>query len=87
MRIVSQRSCGMDVRKDSVTACVLLIDEYGELRREKRYFRTMTRGLKEMATWLASLRVEAIATSSKCRDEKQTRRTASGLPTCLSRVY
>jgi transposase len=51
----------MDVHKDSVTACLLLIDEYGELREEKRYFRTMTRDLKEMATWLASLRVEAIA--------------------------
>jgi transposase len=51
----------MDVHKDSVTACWLLIDEHGELRTEKRYFRTMTRDLKEMATWLASLRVEAIA--------------------------
>jgi transposase len=51
----------MDVHKDSVTACVLLIDEYGEWRSEKRKFRTMTRDLREMATWLASLRVEAIA--------------------------
>jgi transposase len=40
---------------------VLLIDDDGELRTEKRYFRTMTRDLKEMATWLASLEVEAIA--------------------------
>jgi transposase len=61
MRIVYQRCCGMDVHKDSVTTCVLLIDEYGEWRSEKRKFRTMTRDLREMATWLASLRVEAIA--------------------------
>ena len=61
MRIVYQRCCGMDVHKDSVTACVLLIDEYGEWRSEKRKFRTMTRDLREMASWLASLRVEAIA--------------------------
>jgi hypothetical protein len=61
VRIVYQRCCGMDVHKDSVTACLLLIDEYGELRMEKRCFRTMTRDLKEMATWLASLSVEAIA--------------------------
>src|SRR5438034_2901095 len=40
MRIVYQRCCGMDVHKDSVTACVLLIDEYGEWRSEKRKFRT-----------------------------------------------
>ena len=61
MRIVYQRCCGMDVHKNSVTACVLLIDEDGELRMEKRNFRTMTRDLKEMSTWLASLRVEGIA--------------------------
>jgi transposase len=61
MQIVYQRCCGMDVHKDSVTACVLLIDEYGEWRSEKRKFRTMTRDLREMATWLAGLRVEAIA--------------------------
>jgi transposase len=61
MRIVYQRCCGMDVHKDSVTACVLLIDEYGEWRSEKRKFRTMTRDLREMSAWLASLDVEAIA--------------------------
>jgi transposase len=61
MKIVYQRCCGMDVHKDSVTVCVLLIDEYGEWGSEKRKFRTMTRDLREMATWLASLRVEAIA--------------------------
>jgi transposase len=61
MWIVYQRCCGMDVHKNSVTACVLLIDEDGELRMEKRNFRTMTRDLKEMSTWLASLRVEGIA--------------------------
>ena len=36
MRIVYQRCCGMDVHKDSVTACVMLIDESGEWRSEKR---------------------------------------------------
>jgi transposase len=51
----------MDVHKDSVTACVLLIDEDGEFREQKRHFSTMTRGLKKMSAWLAGLRVEAIA--------------------------
>ena len=54
MRIVYQRCCGMDVHKDSITACVLLIDEEGEFRTESRRFGTMTRNLKEMAAWLAS---------------------------------
>src|SRR5262244_807719 len=61
MRIVYQRCCGMDVHKDSVTACVLLITEEGELRTEKREFGTMTRELKEMASWLAGEGVQAIA--------------------------
>ena len=61
MRIVYKRCCGMDIHKNSVTACVLLIDEDGEFQKETRYFSTMTRSLKEMATWLANLGVEAIA--------------------------
>jgi hypothetical protein len=51
----------MDVHKDNVTVCVLRIDEDGEFRKQTRYFSTMTRGLKEMAAWLARLGVEAIA--------------------------
>jgi len=61
MRIVYQRCCGMDVHKDSITACLLLIDEVGEFRTESRRFGTMTRHLKEMAAWLASEGVQAIA--------------------------
>ena len=61
MQIVYKRCCGMDVHKDSVTACVLLIDEDGEFRKQTRYFPTMTRGLREMSAWLAGLGVEAIA--------------------------
>jgi len=61
MRIVYKRCCGMDVHKNSVTACVLVIDGDGEFRKKSRYFSTMTRDLKEMATWLANLGVEAIA--------------------------
>jgi hypothetical protein len=52
MQIVHQRCCGMDVHKNSVTACLLLIDDYGEYQVEKRVFGTMTRDLGEMADWL-----------------------------------
>src|SRR6516225_8665160 len=61
MRIVYKRCCGMDVHKDSVSTCVLVIDEYGEWRSEKQRFRTMTCNLREMSRWFASLGVEAIA--------------------------
>jgi transposase len=61
MRIVYQRCCGMDVHKDSVTACLLVINEGGKDRNEKREFGTMTRDLRELASWLASEGVQAIA--------------------------
>jgi hypothetical protein len=52
MRIVYQRCCGMDVHKDRVTVCLLIIEDDGEVRTEKRQFGTMTRHLEEMASWL-----------------------------------
>jgi hypothetical protein len=44
MRIVYQRCCGMDVHKNSITACLMLIGDDGEFRSYKREFGTMTRG-------------------------------------------
>ena len=61
MQIVYQRCCGMDVHKNSVTACLLLMDEDGEFRAEKRPFGTMTRDLREMAEWLHTQGVRRIA--------------------------
>ena len=61
MRIVYQRCCGMDVHKDSVTACLLVINQEGNDRMEKREFGTMTAELRKMASWLASEGVQAIA--------------------------
>jgi transposase len=61
MRIVYQRCCGLDVHKDSVTACLLVLNQDGKDRNEKREFGTMTHDLREMASWLASEGVQAIA--------------------------
>jgi len=61
MRIVYQRCCGMDVHKDSVTACLLVTNQSGTVRTEKREFGTMTRDLRQLASWLASEGVQAIA--------------------------
>jgi hypothetical protein len=61
MRIVYQRCCGMDVHKNSITACLMLIDDDGEFRTYKREFGTMTRDLKAMSCWLESEGVEAVA--------------------------
>ncbi len=61
MRIVYQRCCGLDVHKDSVTACLLLIDDDGEFQVEKRRFGTMTCDLRELGTWLKAKGVERVA--------------------------
>ena len=61
MRIVYQRCCGMDVHKNSITACLMLIDDDGEFRTYKRDFGTMTRDLKAMSCWLESQGVQAVA--------------------------
>jgi hypothetical protein len=37
MRIVYQRCCGMDVHKDSVTACVPLIIATSEMLNKRRF--------------------------------------------------
>ena len=68
MRIVYQCCCGMDVHKDSVTACLLVTNQSGTVRTEKREFGTMTRDLRQLASWLASEGVQAIAmeTPVKC---------------------
>ena len=51
----------MDIHKDSITACLLLIDDDGEYRVEKRQFGTMTRDLRDLGTWLHQQGVERIA--------------------------
>jgi len=61
MQIVYKRCCGLDVHKESVAACLLIIDEDGEYHVEKRRFRTMTRNLRELGTWLHQQGVERIA--------------------------
>jgi len=61
MRIVYPRGCGMDVHQQSVTAGLHLIDQDGEFTSEKRRFGTMTKPLREMATWLKAQGVEHIA--------------------------
>ena len=51
----------MDVHKDSVTACLLVMNKTDTVRMEKRQFGTMTRDLRNLASWLASEGVQAIA--------------------------
>jgi len=52
MRIVYKRSCGLDVHKKVIVACLLLLEPDGELRREIRKFGTMTEDLLALLDWL-----------------------------------
>lgn len=65
MQIVYRRCGGMDVHKKSVVVCLLLIDEQtGEERKQRRSFGTTTRALLELAAWLKQWGVEAVAMES-----------------------
>lgn len=59
-----RRCCGIDVHKKSVTVCVLapVGRPKGEVR--KRKFRTYTRDLQQLRTWLKNCRVTEIAMES-----------------------
>ena len=52
MDVIHRCCCGLDVHKDSVTACVLWTEPGGGGRSEKRKFSTFTRDLLELSDWL-----------------------------------
>jgi transposase len=60
MRRIRDRVAGLDVHRDSVAACVEVVDQ-GAVRAEKRRFSTTTRGVDELAAWLAEREVTTVA--------------------------
>lgn len=52
MEVLHERCAGLDVHKDTVVACVRLV-EAGQVRREVRTFKTTTRALLELSDWLS----------------------------------
>jgi transposase len=59
MKVVYGRCCGLDVHKDSVTAC--LVTRSGS---EVRTFRTVTRDLLALSDWLCMNKCKAVAMES-----------------------
>ena len=51
MEVVYRCCCGLDVHKDSVTACVLWVEASGS-RRERRKLGTFTGELLALSDWL-----------------------------------
>lgn len=59
-----RRCCGIDVHKKNVTVCILPPIGKPEVEVRKRTFRTFTRDLKQLRTWLKNLKVTEIAMES-----------------------
>jgi transposase len=56
--------CGVDVHKNSITACVLWAEAKGKSRQEKRMFGTFTRDLLAFSDWLRECGVTHVAMES-----------------------
>jgi transposase len=59
-----RRCCGIDVHKKNVTVCILPPAGKPEVEVRKRSFRTFTRDLKQLRTWLKNCKVTEIAMES-----------------------
>ena len=63
MEVVYRRCSGIDVHKESISVCVLLMED-GGVKKQIRRFATMTRDLLEMSLWLQQLGVTHVAMES-----------------------
>jgi transposase len=64
METLVARCAGLDVHKDSVTACVRVPDGHGGRHAQTRRFTTTTAGLVLLGEWLASYRVTRVGMES-----------------------
>jgi transposase len=64
METVIRRCAGLDVHKDSVVACVRIIDENGELQSATQSFGTTCSDLLQLNDWLASYAVTIVGMES-----------------------
>ena len=61
MEIVFSRVAGLDIGKRELAACVRVPDKNGRFRSQTKTFSTMTRGLLQLAEWLATHQVRVVA--------------------------
>jgi len=61
---IIERCAGLDVHKDSITACVRVPGEQGEREQHTRSFGTTTRALLELHDWLAGFGVTRVGMES-----------------------
>jgi len=65
MEIVYQRCAGLDIRKKNVTACLLIADEDGQVRKEIRAYSPKTPDILEMRDWLKGAGCRHVAMETK----------------------
>jgi transposase len=54
MEVVYTQCCGLDVHKKMVVACLIILDNVGQRKKEMRTFRTTTQELLLLLDWLVS---------------------------------
>jgi transposase len=64
MEVLYPCCCGIDVHKQSITACVLRLEAKGQVHKQKRRFRTFTQDLLSLADWLRECGVTHVAMES-----------------------
>jgi transposase len=63
MEEIYERCCGLDVHRDSITACIMI--GYGTQKRKTiKTFSTFTSDIKELAAWLKSFNIQQVAVES-----------------------
>ena len=64
MQVIYPRSCGLDIHKKFVVACLLITDPDGTVQKETRTFSTMTQDLLALSDWLRDAGCTHIAMES-----------------------
>ncbi len=64
MEVLYRRVCGIDVHKQFLVACVLVLDAHGHLTKEVRRFTTLFDDLLAVADWLTQHGVTHVAMES-----------------------
>jgi transposase len=63
MDVLHPRCCGLDVHKNSISACIL-VQLAGQVQKHQRRFSAMTQDLQELANWLRQFEVTQLAMES-----------------------
>src|SRR5213594_3676852 len=63
MDVLHPRCCGLDVHKNSISACIL-VQVAGRVQKHQRRFGAMTQDLQELVNWLRQFEVTQLAMES-----------------------